>query len=183
MNPHSDLSDLEKGMPWRTIQDEFGKYRWIDREGGVYNGTPYFIEPDISARMVFIASMMHAQLHKQILDEKPNVTCPNEAVDNDRRKEVVHHEEVPGEPKNKKNHNDKKSTFNIKAKSIPVTPKTVAASTGSVRERWLVRISCSTWPSLMPTLPSLSSSSLWENGCCHARWSLCSTRSPKCKVK
>ena len=27
VNPRSELTDLEKGMPWRTVQDEFGKYR------------------------------------------------------------------------------------------------------------------------------------------------------------
>ena len=30
VSPRSDLTDLEKGMPWRSIQDEFGKHRWID---------------------------------------------------------------------------------------------------------------------------------------------------------
>ena len=120
-----------------TIQDEFGEYRWIDHEGRMHNGTP---EPDTSARMVFVASMMHAHLHRPVLDEKPNVTCPNDAVDSDRRNEVAQNGEVPGVPKHKKNLDDKKSTFTIKAKSIPVTPKTVAASTWSVRERWLISI-------------------------------------------
>ena len=49
----------------------------------------------------------------------------------------MHHEEVAGQPKQKKSSDDKKSTFTIKAKSIPVTRRSVAASTGSVRERWL----------------------------------------------
>ena len=35
---------------------------------------------------------------------------------------------------------DKKSNVVIKAKSIPVTPKSVASSTGSMREKWLVSI-------------------------------------------
>ena len=48
--------------------------------------------------------------------------------------EVVHHEEIPGHPKQKQSKSD------IKAKSIPVTPKTVAVSTGSVRERWFESI-------------------------------------------
>ena len=24
------LDDLEKNMPWRSIQDEFGKFKWLD---------------------------------------------------------------------------------------------------------------------------------------------------------
>ena len=85
INPRTDLNKLEEGMPWRTIKDEFGKFKWIDREGRVY--------------------------------------CKN------------------SEPKPKKNNSsDKKSNFMIKAKSIPVTPKTVAASNGSAREKWLLTI-------------------------------------------
>ena len=30
---------LEKNMPWRSIQDEFGKYKWLDHTGKVYQGT------------------------------------------------------------------------------------------------------------------------------------------------
>ena len=87
-----------------TIQDEFGKFKWIDHEGRVYQGTPHSVEPDAIARTVFIASMMHGIAHMQhpVLNEKPDVTCPSDAQDNERRKEVVHHEEVPGQPKSKK---------------------------------------------------------------------------------
>ena len=171
VNPRSDLTDLEKGMPWRTIQAELGKHHWIEHEGQMYQGTPYVVEPDLTSRMVFIASMMHAHLSKHNFDAKPDVTCPNDAVDNDRRHEVAHHEEIPGEHKWKKSPDDKKSTFSVKAKSIPATPETVAASTGSVRERWLVPI--------YQTHPSSSSSSPWGNGHYHVRWSLCSNRSLK----
>ena len=59
---------------------------------------------------------------------------------NDRRKEVVHHEEAPGEAKLKENSGDKRTTFTIKAKSSPVTPKTVAVSAASVRKMWLLSI-------------------------------------------
>ena len=48
--------------------------------------------------------------------------------------------EVPGEPRLKKHSGDRKATFTIKAKSIPVTPKEVAARTGSAREKWLLSI-------------------------------------------
>ena len=116
VNPRCDLNDLEKGMPWRTVQDEFGKFSWIDHEGRMYQGTPYAIEPDASARTVFIASMMHAYMQKPTLSKKPDMTCPDDEVDTDRRQEVVHHEEVPGEPKLKRRPNDKKQTFTIKAK-------------------------------------------------------------------
>ena len=27
INPRTDLSKLEQGMPWRSIQDEFGKFK------------------------------------------------------------------------------------------------------------------------------------------------------------
>ena len=106
----------------------------------MYQGTPYAVEQDLTAQTLFIASMMHAYLAKPPNLVQPDVTCPTDAVDNDRRNEVVHHEEVPGQPKHKKSLDDKQSTFTFKAKSIPVTPRTVAASTGSVRERCLVSI-------------------------------------------
>ena len=139
-------------MPWGTIQDEFGKLKWIDHEGRVYQGAPYAVEPDATPRTAFIASMVHAYMQHPVLNEKPDVTCPFDAQDSERRK-IVHHEEVPGQPKSKKNNsNDKKLTFMVKTKSIPVTPKTVAASIGSERERHgycpstkRLRISFRTW--------------------------------------
>ena len=99
VNPRSGLNDLEKGMPWRILQDEFGKFRWNDHEGRMYQGTPYSVEPDATAKMLFVASMMHAHLQKPTLDEKPDVTCPNDTMDNDRRHEVLHHEDVSREPR------------------------------------------------------------------------------------
>ena len=80
----SDLTKLGQGMPWRTIQDEFGKFKGIDHEGRVHQGTPYVVEPDATARTVFIASMMHAHLQHPMLNEKPDVTCPSDAQDNER---------------------------------------------------------------------------------------------------
>ena len=38
LNPQTDLDALERGMPWRTIQDEFGKFKWVDHAGRVYQG-------------------------------------------------------------------------------------------------------------------------------------------------
>ena len=52
VNPRSDLNELEKGVPSRTVQDELGKFKWLDHEGRIYQGTPYAVEPDASARMV-----------------------------------------------------------------------------------------------------------------------------------
>ena len=62
--------------------------------------------------------------------------------DSEYRKEVVHHDQIPDQPASKqtKNASDKKSSFTIKAKSIPATPKTIASSQGVMRERWLVFI-------------------------------------------
>ena len=60
---------------------------------------------------------MHAQMHSPpspVLHDKPDVTCPS---DSERRKEVVHHEEIPSQSMSKKNLSDKKSNFTIKAKS------------------------------------------------------------------
>ena len=142
LNPRADLNELEKGMPWRTVKDEFGKFKRIDNEGRTYQGTPYSVEPDATARQIFVASMMHTSVKSPALSETPDVTCPSDAPDSEGRKEVVHHEEIPGysKSKQKKNASDKESNFTTKAKSIPVTPKTVASSTGPMREQWLVCI-------------------------------------------
>ena len=85
---------------------------------------------------------MHTSMRSPTLRDTPDVTCPSDFPDSERRKEVVHHEQIPDQPasKQKKNASDKKSSFTIKAKSIPVTPKTVASSQGVMRERWLVSI-------------------------------------------
>ena len=75
------------------------------------------------------------------LRDTPDVTCRSDFQDSERSNEVVHHEEIPRQPKSKKkNTSDKKSNLTIKAKSIPVMPKTVASSTGPMRERWLISI-------------------------------------------
>ena len=81
-------------------------------------------EPDATAKHIFVASMMHTSMRSPILGDTPDFP------DSERRKEVVHHEQIPDQPmsKQKKNASDKKSSFTIKAKSIPVTPKTVASS-------------------------------------------------------
>ena len=151
IRPGTDLNALEQGMPWINIQDEFRKYKWIDFQGRIYQGAPYAVEPDATARTVFIASMMRARTQRPVLSEKPDVTWLSDVPDSEQRKKSVHHEEVPGHSKSKKKSSgDKKSTFAIKAKSIPVTPKTVAASTGSAREMDTVylqryRTSSRTW--------------------------------------
>ena len=95
INPRTDLSKLEEGMPWRTIKDEFCKFKWIDHEGRVCQGTPYTGKPDATAKTVFIASMTHAQLRPPALHDKPDVTCPSDVQDSERRKAVVYHEERP----------------------------------------------------------------------------------------
>ena len=53
INPQAKLSKLEEGMPWRTTKDEFGKFKWIDHEGRVCQGTPFAVEPDATAKTVF----------------------------------------------------------------------------------------------------------------------------------
>ena len=142
LNPRTDLNELEKEMPWRTIQDEFGKFKWVDHAGRIYQGTPFSVEPDVTSKHIFVASMMHTSMRSPVLREKPDVTCPSDFPDSERRKEVVHHEQIPDQDlcKSKKNVADKKSNVVIKARSIPVTPKAVTSSQGTMRERWLVSI-------------------------------------------
>ena len=104
---------------------------------------PFSVEPDITSKHVFIASVMHTSSRSPVLQDTPDVTCPSDFPDSEKRKEVVHHEQIPDYDvtKHKRQHvNDKKSNVVIKAKSIPVTPKSVASSTGAMRERWLVSI-------------------------------------------
>ena len=89
---------------------------------------PYSIEPDAATKHIFVASRMHTSMRSPKLSDKPDVTCPSEFPHSEGRKEVVQHEQIPDQPmfKHKKNASDKKSSFTIKAKSIPVTPKTVS---------------------------------------------------------
>ena len=136
LNPSTDLSELEKGMPWRTIQDEFGKFKWVDHAGRVYQGTSFSVEPDVTSKHIFVASMMHTSMRSPVLRDKPDVTCPSDFPDSERRKEVVHHEQIPEQDMSKLRRNavDKKSNVAIKAKSIPVTSKAVASSQGVMRE-------------------------------------------------
>ena len=137
------LDDLEKNMPWRSIQDEFGKFKWLDHTGKIYQGTPFSVEPDITSKQVFVASMMHSSSHPLVLMDTPDVTCPSDAPIDKKRKEVVQYEQ-PCESDDKKSRKsssgDRKPDIVIKAKSIPVSPKTVASSHGAMRERWLVSI-------------------------------------------
>ena len=143
LNPGNELDELEKGMPRRSIQDEFGKFKWIDHAGRIYQGTPFSVEPDITSKHVFIASMMHTSSRHPVLRDTPDVTCPSDCPDSEKRKEVVHHNQIPDYDVSKRRRqqaNDKKSNVVIKAKSIPVTPKSVASSQGAMRERWLVSI-------------------------------------------
>ena len=71
LNPSTDLNELEKGMPWRTIQDEFGKFKWIDHTGRVYQGTPFSVEPDITSKHIFVAGIMRASILFPVLRDKP----------------------------------------------------------------------------------------------------------------
>ena len=85
---------------------------------------------------------MHTSMQSSVLRDKPDVTCPSDFPDGERRKEVVHHERTPDQDvsKSRKSAADKKSNVVIKAKSIPTTPNAVASSQGAMRERWLVSI-------------------------------------------
>ena len=54
----------------------------------MYQGTPYAVEPDPTARTVFIASMMHVHLAKRNISVEPDITCSNDVLDHVRRDEV-----------------------------------------------------------------------------------------------
>ena len=137
------LDDLEKNMPWRSIKDELGKFKWLDHTGKIYQGTPYSVEPDITSKQMFIASMMHSSSQSPVLRDTPDVTCPSDVPTEQKRREVVQYDH-PCEPDDRKPRKaqlgDSKSNVVIKAKSIPVSPKTVASSQGAMRERWLQSI-------------------------------------------
>ena len=55
LNPRTDLNELEKGMPWRTIKDEFGKFKWIDHEGRTYLV--------LSRQTILCRARCHSQAH------------------------------------------------------------------------------------------------------------------------
>ena len=78
LNPRTDLNNLEKGMPWRTIQDEFGKFKWVDHAGRVYQGTPYSVEPDATAKHIFVANVMRTSMRSPMLSDTADVACPSD---------------------------------------------------------------------------------------------------------
>ena len=133
----------ETNMPWRSIQDELGKFKWLDHQGKIYSGIPYSVEPDVSSKQMFVASMMHASSQSPVLKDVPDVTCPSDLPTAQKRREVVQFDHpaasIDRKPK-RTQPNDGKSNIVIKAKSIPVSPKTVASSTGAMREKWLLSI-------------------------------------------
>ena len=85
----------------------------------------------------------HDQIEVPVLRDTPDVTCPTDAPIDKKRKQVVQYDQPP-EPDDRKSKrspsSDKKSDIVIEAKSIPISPKTVASSQGAMREKWLVSI-------------------------------------------
>ena len=76
-------------MPWRSIQDELGKFKWIDYKGKIYQGTPYSVEPDVTSKQLFVASMMHTSSQSPVLRDVPDVTCPSDVPPEQKRRDVV----------------------------------------------------------------------------------------------
>ena len=155
------LDDLEKNMPWRSIQDEFGKFKWLDHTGKIYQGTPFSVEPDITSKHMFIASTMHSSSHPPVLRDTPDVTCPSDTPIDKKRKEVVQYEQPPetDDRKSKRSHpSDKKSDIVIKAKAFQshqrlLHPhKVQCVRDGFYRSTRRSRTSCKTWQSKMLTL-------------------------------
>ena len=130
-------------MPWRSIQDELGKFKWLGHKGKIYQGTPYSVEPDVTSKQMFVASRMHTSNHSPVLRDVPDVASPSYASTDQKPREVVQFDH-PSESNDRKPKraqlSDGKSNVVIKAKSIPVSPKTVASSQGAMRERWLQSI-------------------------------------------
>ena len=79
-------------MPWRSIQDELGKFKWLDHTGKIYQGTPFSVEPDITSKQMFVASMTHSSSHSPALRDTPDVTCPSDAPSDQKRREVVQYD-------------------------------------------------------------------------------------------
>ena len=69
--------------------------------------------------------MMHTSMRSPVSRDKPDVTCPSDFPDSERRKEVVHREQIPDQDMSKlrKNAADKKSNVVIKAKSYSSSTK------------------------------------------------------------
>ena len=70
--------------------------------------------------------MMHTSSRSPVLHDTPDVTCPSDFPDSEKRKEVVHHEQIPDYDvsKHRRQHaNDKKSNVVIKAKKHSSDPK------------------------------------------------------------
>ena len=100
--------------------NEFGQFKRVDHAGRVYQGTPYSVEPDATAKHIFVASMMHTSMRSPMLRDTLDVTSPSDFPDSECRKEVVHREQIPDQPtsKQKKNASDKKSTFTSKPRAF-----------------------------------------------------------------
>ena len=71
-------------MPWRSVQDELGKYRCVDHQGRMYQGTPYAVEPAPTEKALIAVCMMHDHFNwANLVMTTPDVTCPGDVVDND----------------------------------------------------------------------------------------------------
>ena len=73
-----------------------GKLKWPDHQGKIYQGTPFSVEPDITSKQMFVASMMHSSSHSPALRDTPDVTCPSDAPMDQKRREVVQYD-LPSE--------------------------------------------------------------------------------------
>ena len=65
--------DKAQAKSWRTIQDEFGKFKWVDHAGRIYQGTPFSIEPDATSKHIFVASMIHTSMRSPVLRDRWNI--------------------------------------------------------------------------------------------------------------
>ena len=71
-------------MPWRTIMSlgsSSGSIMKVERIKGTHTQ---------SNLMQIFASMMHTSTRTPTLSDTPDVTCPSDLPDSERRKEVVH---------------------------------------------------------------------------------------------
>ena len=142
LNSTTDLNELEKGMPWRSIQDEFGKFKWTD------NTPESIMEPPSQSNLTLRLGMCLLQAwcrHPCALQcSKTNQTWhvhrTFRTVIKGKKLFTMSRFRTMTSISTRRIAPDKKSNVVIKAKSIPVTPKSVASSQGAMGERWLVSI-------------------------------------------
>ena len=80
---------------------------------------PYSVEPDVTAKTIFARSVMHTTMNPPALRDTPDITCPSDVQDSERRKEVVYHEEFPVSLSPGEEHLTRSRTSRSKQRAFP----------------------------------------------------------------